>query len=83
MKLLILILVITTTQQIFACKEHKGHRPPPEAFSACEGKQLNDVVTITIKSGEKVDATCKSMQDSLVAVPNDPSKMPSKKRKSK
>ena len=82
MKIIVLILLISTTQYIFACKEQKGHRPPPEAFLACEGRQLNDVVTLTIRSGDKINAICKSIQDKLVAVPNDSSKMSFKKRKS-
>lgn len=43
--------------------------PPPEAISACEGKQVGDSVEFTGRRGETVKATCKEMSGQLAAVP--------------
>ena len=46
-------------------------RPPPEAFEACVDKSEGDSVTIETRRGDTLSATCKMMNDSLVAVPED------------
>lgn len=43
--------------------------PPPEAISACEGKQVGDIVEFTGRRGETLKATCKEMEGQLAAVP--------------
>jgi len=43
--------------------------PPPEAISACEGKQVGDSVEFTGRRGETLKATCKEMNGQLAAVP--------------
>jgi hypothetical protein len=43
--------------------------PPPEAIQACEGKQEGDIVSFTGGRGESVKATCQTVEDQLVAVP--------------
>ena len=48
-------------------RRRKG--PPPEAISACEGKQVGDIVEFTGRRGETVKATCKEMNSQIVAVP--------------
>ena len=50
----------------------KGQRrngPPPEAFEACEGKDVGDSVEFTGRRGETLTATCEERNDQLVAVP--------------
>lgn len=48
--------------------------PPPEAISACKGKQAGDSVTFTGRRGETLEATCKEMDGQLAAVPKNPPK---------
>lgn len=43
--------------------------PPPEAISACAGKQVGDSVEFTGRRGETLKATCKEMNGQLAAVP--------------
>lgn len=43
--------------------------PPPEAFTACEGKAEGDSVTFKGMRGETLKATCALINDELVAVP--------------
>jgi len=54
---------------------HKKSGPPPEAFTACQGKEVGDAVTFSGHNGENVEAVCKEIQDQLVASPD---KMPPK-----
>nr|WP_067290328.1 hypothetical protein [Marinobacterium profundum] len=52
--------------------------PPPEAFEACKGKQVGDVVGITGRRGEPLEANCQEEPaGKLVAVPTS---MPGGKR---
>lgn len=44
--------------------------PPPEAITACKGKQAGDSVEFTGRRGETVEATCKEIDGQLAAVPN-------------
>ncbi len=43
--------------------------PPPEAIAACEGKSEGAVVEFTSPRGDKVSATCRSLDGQLVAAP--------------
>jgi len=46
-----------------------GHKPPPQAFEDCKGKNAGDTVQHTTREG-KVAATCLNSPDGLVARPN-------------
>lgn len=48
----------------------RGQKPPQEAYDVCADAQEGDAVTITSPEGDKVEATCKLMEDELVAVPD-------------
>jgi len=50
-------------------QKERGHKPPPEAFTACEGKAEGDSVSIETPRGETLEATCKMMEEQLAAVP--------------
>lgn len=45
--------------------------PPPEAFTACEGKTAGAEVTFSGRNGESITATCEERDGELVAVPAD------------
>ncbi|MEG3767877.1 hypothetical protein [Alteromonas sp. 14N.309.X.WAT.G.H12] len=48
----------------------RGQKPPQEAYDVCVDAQEGDAVTITSPEGDEVEATCKLMDDDLVAVPD-------------
>jgi hypothetical protein len=48
---------------------HMG--PPPEAIEACKDKSEGAAVEFTGPRGEKIKATCKQIDDQLVAVPEE------------
>lgn len=73
---LALMIMITLLSVVAACAS--GNRsggpggqqgPPPEAIEACEGKQEGDAVSFSGRRGESVSATCQTVNDQLVAVP--------------
>ncbi len=43
--------------------------PPPEAITACEGKQVGDSVEFTGRHGETLEATCQEIDGQLAAAP--------------
>lgn len=47
---------------------HPG--PPPEAYTACEGKQVGDSVQITTPRGDTITGTCEQMDGRLVLHPD-------------
>jgi len=49
---------------------HKG--PPPEAFTACEGKSAGDTAEFESPRGDKVTGTCVAEGDRLVLRPDSP-----------
>jgi hypothetical protein len=51
----LIILFLVGTVQAFA-RQDEG--PPPEAFTACEGKQAADNAELTERQGETVTGTC-------------------------
>lgn len=71
----VLLMAIMLLLPITGCASDDGPNngrrqgPPPEAISACEGKQVGDSVEFTGRKGETLKATCKEMNDQLVAVP--------------
>ncbi|MGO4891306.1 hypothetical protein [Flavobacterium sp. W21_SRS_FM6] len=50
-------------------KQKRGHKPPPEAFTACEGRVEGDSDSIETPRGDTLEATCKIIDEQLVAVP--------------
>ena len=77
LKTVFAFLAITTLTAVAACADSNrgggpGDRPqgpPPEAIKACEGKVEGDSVTFSGRRGESIEATCQTVQDQLVAVP--------------
>ena len=43
--------------------------PPPEAFTACEGKKTGDAVTVATPHGDEIQAVCETLDSRLVAKP--------------
>ncbi|TKB24806.1 hypothetical protein FCL47_16315 [Desulfopila sp. IMCC35006] len=70
--LLMAILVLFPIAGCAAGDDANNNRrqgPPPEAISACAGKQAGDSVEFTGRRGETVKATCREMNGQLAAVP--------------
>lgn len=44
--------------------------PPPEAITACEGKNAGDTISFKGHKGENLEATCKEIEGQLAAVPD-------------
>lgn len=70
------MLILATLSAVPACasSNRPGGRdgrqgPPPEAFTACEGKSEGDSVTVEGRDGDLLTATCTILNDQLVAVP--------------
>lgn len=49
---------------------HRG--PPPEAYTACEGKTAGASVTITLRDGRTIEGVCELHGDRLAARPLHP-----------
>ena len=50
-------------------KRSKDGKPPPEAIEACVDKSEGEVVTFETRRGHQLEATCKLIEEQLVAVP--------------
>lgn len=50
---------------------HRPPEPPAEAFKACAGKSEGAAVSIALKDGKTLAATCVKMGNQLAARPND------------
>ena len=50
----------------------EGHKPPPQAFEACKGKQEGDQVQVTLPDGQKLSASCVNSPQGLFARPPHP-----------
>lgn len=50
-------------------KPPRDGKPPREAIEACVDKSEGDVVTFETPRGDQLEATCKLMEEQLVAVP--------------
>jgi hypothetical protein len=48
----------------------RRHGPPPEAYTACEGKNAGDPAQLTGRHGETVTGTCEQEKDRLVLRPD-------------
>ena len=69
----LLLLIGSVSAVVWAMDGPAGRRgpmgPPPEAIEACKDKSEGAAVEFTNRRGEKVAATCKKINDQLVAVP--------------
>ena len=50
----------------------RRHGPPPEAFTACEGKSAGDTAEFTSPHGDAVTGTCEERDGQLVLHPDNP-----------
>ena len=75
LKVITLLFAVATSTAIIACAsgERGGRRqgPPPEAIEACSGKSEGESVTFSGRRGDTVKATCQTVNEQLVAVPED------------
>lgn len=69
-------LVLAMAAFAAACSHAQGHgghgnppSPPPEAYTACQGKAEGDSVTLTMPDGKTLAGTCRSLNGQLVAMP--------------
>jgi hypothetical protein len=44
-------------------------KPPPEAYTACQGKAEGDAVTLTMPDGKQLGGTCRTIDGQLAAAP--------------
>ena len=51
-------------------RRHQG--PPPEAYTACEGKSAGDIAEFVSPHGDTVCGTCEQEGDRLVLRPDNP-----------
>jgi hypothetical protein len=51
-------------------QRHQG--PPPEAYTACEGKNAGDTAKFVSPRGDTVTGTCQQQGDRLVLRPDNP-----------
>ncbi len=49
---------------------HQG--PPPEAYTACEGKSAGDAAELTTPRGDTITGTCVQQGDRMVMRPDNP-----------
>ena len=54
--------------------QNRRHRPPPEAYSACEGKNAGDAAEFVSPHGDTVTGTCVLEGEQLVLRPDHPHK---------
>jgi len=50
----------------------RHHGPPPEAYTACEGKSAGDTAEFESPRGDTVTGTCEQEGDRLVLRPDNP-----------
>lgn len=50
----------------------RHHGPPPEAYTACEGKSVGDTAEFESPRGDTVTGTCEEDGDRLVLRPDNP-----------
>jgi len=49
--------------------ERRHHGPPPEAITACEGKNVGDEVQFETPSGRTITGICRERDGQLFAIP--------------
>ena len=76
--------IVITLLAIFICFSSFGseilaqrtggrhHGPPPEAYTACEGKSAGDTAEFESPRGDTVTGTCEKQGDRLVLRPDNP-----------
>ncbi|MDP5031942.1 MAG: hypothetical protein NWQ54_01195 [Paraglaciecola sp.] len=80
-RILVLSLVISSATVIAQEKNNKrGHKPPPEAIAACEGKSAGDTVSFETPRGDTLEGTCQKIDEQLVAVPANGERPPAPKK---
>ena len=66
----IVLFCLTTSVVAQQDEQRRPHREPPqEAIDACDGYNENDTVSFTTPRGDTLEATCKLVKDTLIAVP--------------
>ena len=73
--ILITALVLFNTMGNAALAQDSGrrhHGPPPEAYTACEGKSEGDTAEFESPHGDTVTGTCEQDGDRLVLRPDNP-----------
>jgi len=50
----------------------RRHGPPPEAYTACEGKNAGDTAEFVSPHGDTVTGTCEQEGDRIVLRPDNP-----------
>lgn len=67
---LVATLALLTVSQFAMANGPSGRRgPPPEAFTACEGKSAGDTAEFSGRNGESVTGTCEERNGKLVLRP--------------
>ena len=75
MTIIIAVLIICATNAFGQGPPSKGqgHQgPPPEAYTACEGKSAGDTAEFVSPRGDTVCGTCEQEGDRLVLRPDNP-----------
>jgi len=73
--IIFILLMMCTFTNAFGQGPSKGqgHQdPPPEAFTACEGKSAGDTAEFVSPRGDTVCGTCEQDGDRLVLRPDNP-----------
>jgi hypothetical protein len=69
------ILIAVIGFENYASSQQAGrrhHGPPPEAYTACEGKSEGDTAEFESPRGDTVTGTCEMEGDRLVLRPDNP-----------
>jgi hypothetical protein len=72
---LLAIIIAFSSYENDASAQGPGRRPqgpPPEAYSACEGKSAGDTAEFVSPHGDTVTGTCEQEGDRLVLRPDNP-----------
>jgi hypothetical protein len=69
-KLSTALLVLLGLSQAAWSVPPKGNGPPAEALEACDGKSEGDSVSFETRRGDTLESTCRTIEEQLVAVPN-------------
>ncbi len=72
--LLGIVLTISASGNVVFAQDRGGRRqgPPPEAYTACEGKSAGDTAEFEGPRGDTVTGTCVQRGDRLVLHPDSP-----------
>ncbi|MGB3072075.1 MAG: hypothetical protein WBC18_26265 [Ottowia sp.] len=67
--ILALMVAASSATPSFAQMRGQPPSPPPEAYTACEGKAEGASVTLTMPDGKTLAGTCRTLDGKLVAMP--------------